>query len=112
MAQFVEIDIDQGADFVLDLGLKNDDGSSKNLVGYTFSSAIKKSYYSRNNVASFTINTDYAINGSVVLTMNAATTANIRAGRYLFDIKQRNTANNSVERLAEGIVTVNPQVTS
>ena len=111
MAQFVEIDIDQGTDYSLDLGLKNDDGSSKNVVGYTFSSAIKKSYYSTNNVASFIVNTNQASTGNIILSMNAATTANIRAGRYLFDIKQTD-ANNLTQRLTEGIVTVNPRITS
>lgn len=43
--------------------------------------------------------------------MNAATTANIRAGRYLFDIKQTD-ANNVVQRLTEGIVTINPRITN
>lgn len=110
MAQFVEIDIDQGADFTLDLGLKNDDGTSKNVVGYTFSSSIKKSYYSVNEVASFSINTTDAINGSVILSLSAAATSEIKPGRYLFDIKQVD-ANNKVERLTEGIVTINPQIT-
>ena len=110
MAQFVEIDIDQGADFTLDLGLKNDDGTPKNAYSYTFSSAIKKSYYSRSNVASFVVDTTYASTGNVLLSMNAATTTSIKAGRYLFDIKQKD-ANNVVERLAEGIITINPQIT-
>lgn len=111
MAQYVEIDIDQGSDFVLDLGLKNDDGTPKDATGFTFASSIKKSYYSTSEIASFLINTTQAANGAIVLTMNAATTADIKPGRYLFDIKQTDVYN-TVERLAEGIVTINPQITA
>lgn len=110
MAQYIEIDIDQGADFVLDLGLKNDDGTAKDVTGYTFSSSIKKSFYSTTEIASFTVNTTYASTGGVILELTASQTADIKPGRYLFDIKQKDTLN-KVERLAEGIVTVNPQIT-
>jgi hypothetical protein len=46
----------------------------------------------------------------VFFTLNAATTANIKAGRYLFDVKQVDNVNTTT-RLIEGIITVNPQVT-
>jgi hypothetical protein len=110
MAQFVEIDIDQGTDFSIDLGLKNDDGSPMDVTGYTFSSAIKKSFYSTSNVASFTVDVSGANTGSIILSLDANTTSDIKPGRYLFDIKQRNDTN-LVERISEGVVTINPQVT-
>lgn len=110
MAQFVEIDIDQGTDFNLDLALKEDDGTPKNLQGYTFFSAIKKSYYSTTTVATFSINNTQAGAGNIILSISSATTSKLKAGRYVFDIKQRDT-NNNVERLVEGILTVNPQIT-
>ena len=71
---------------------------------------IKKSYYSAFEVASFTVNTTGSSVGSVVLELSAETTAEIKPGRYLFDIKQKDTSN-KIERLAEGIVTINPYVT-
>ena len=108
MAQFVEIDIDQGTDFTLDLALKEDDGTPRNMIGYRFTASIKKSYHS-NSVANFTINALQAATGNIILTMDAATTAKIRPGRYLFDVKQKDSLD-TVERLVEGIVTVNPQV--
>ena len=54
-------------------------------------------------------NTPDAANGNVRLSLDAANTANIKAGRYLYDIK-RTDANNAVTRLVEGIITVTPQV--
>lgn len=111
MAQFVEIDIDQGTDFRLDLEFRNDDGTLKNLSQYTFSSSIKKSYYSLSEAATFTVDANSANNGQIGLLLDAQTTSDIRPGRYVFDIKQSDTSN-KIERIAEGIVTLNPQVTA
>lgn len=110
MAQFVEIDVDQGTDFSLDLDLTNADGTVINVAGYTFSSSVRKSYYSVNPVANLTVTVVNAANGNVVLSMNSATTSNIKAGRYLFDVKQVSAGSTST-RLLEGIITVLPQVT-
>lgn len=110
MAEYVEIDIDQGTDFSLNLGLKEDDGTPKDVVGYTFSSYIKKSFYSTSSVAEFSVNYTNANTGDIVLYLTSSQTTDIKPGRYLFDIKQKS-ANNAVERIAEGIVTINPQVT-
>jgi hypothetical protein len=43
MAQFVEVDLDQGTDFNLDIVVRRDDGSVINVAGYTFSSSMRKS---------------------------------------------------------------------
>ena len=42
--------------------------------------------------------------------MNSATTANIKAGRYLYDVRMVDTSN-VVTRVIEGIITIYPQVT-
>lgn len=110
MAQFIEIDIDQGSDFAMNLDLSNDDGTPKDATGYTFASSIKKSYYSVSEVAAFNVNVGDAQDGLIALIMDAETTAGIKPGRYLFDVKQID-INQKVERLVEGIVTINPQVT-
>jgi len=110
MAQFIELEIDQGADFVADLDITNIDGTPQNVANYIFSSSIKKSYYSSNITSNLTVAIINAANGNVSLSLDSANTANIRAGRYLFDVKQVDSAN-GVTRLFEGIVTVNPQVT-
>lgn len=110
MAQFVEIDIDQGTDFILTLQINNDDGTPKNLTGFDFSSSIKKSYYSTSSAADFSVNSLDAENGTIILELTATQTADIKSGRYLFDIKQTSDQF-KVERLAEGIVTIHPQIT-
>lgn len=110
MAQFIELDIDQGTDFNFDLDLTNDDGAVVNVTSYTFTSSIRKSYYSTSTTANLTVTIVNAANGNVTCSLNAATTANIKAGRYLFDVKQVDNTNTTT-RVVEGIITVYPQVT-
>lgn len=110
MAQYVELDLDQGTDLSYNLDLTQDDGSPLNVTNFIFTSSIRKSYYSANVTANLSVTLVDAANGNVTLTMNAATTSNIKAGRYLFDVKQKDAANVTT-RLVEGIITVLPQVT-
>lgn len=110
MAQFIELNLDQGTDFEFDLDLMEADGTAINVTNYTFSSSVRKSYYSYTSTANMSVTIVDAANGNVLLSMNSATTSNIKAGRYLFDVKQINDANVTT-RLVEGIITVLPQVT-
>ena len=109
MAQFVELSMDQGTSFSVDITVLNDDGSSRNVANSTFTSSIRKSFYSSTVTANLTITTADAANGVIYANANSAVTANIRPGRYLYDIKEVN--GGSVSRLVEGIITVYPQVT-
>jgi hypothetical protein len=110
MAQFIELDLDQGADFTVDLDFIKDDGSVLNIANYSFTSSMRKSFYSSSVAANLTVTVANTSNGNIILSLNAATTSNIKAGRYLFDVKQID--NSSVTtRLVEGIITVLPQVT-
>lgn len=111
MAAYTELFIDQGADFESALDLIADDGTAINVTGYIFSAQMRKSYYSTNPSATFTIQILDAANGNAVITMNSATTTNIAGGRYLYDVKMADPASNTVTRIVEGIVTVTPQIT-
>jgi hypothetical protein len=110
MAQFVELDIDQGTDFSFNLDITEDDGSAINIASYSFSSSIRKSYYSTSAAANLTVTIPDAANGNVLFSLNSATTANIKSGRYLIDVKQTD-GSNVKTRLMEGVITFNPQVT-
>lgn len=107
---YAELTIDQGATFETTLDLIADDGSAINVAGYVFSGQIRKSYYSLNSTANLDISISNSANGNVVISLNSATTANIAAGRYLYDVKMIDTANTTT-RILEGVVTVTPQVT-
>jgi hypothetical protein len=111
MAQFIELDIDQGTSFNIILDLTKNDGSAMNITAYTITSSIRKSYYSSSYI-NLTAEIPDAANGKISLKLLASQTANIKAGRYLFDVKAVSPdATPITTRLVEGIVTVNPQVT-
>lgn len=107
---YAELTVDQGTTYESTLDLVNDDGSAINVTNYIFTGQIRKSYYSNNSTANLTITVANAANGNVIISLNAATTTNIKAGRYLYDVKMTDTAN-VVTRVVEGIITITPQVT-
>ena len=107
---YAELTVDQGSTFESTIDLVSDNGAVINVAGYVFTGQIRKSYYSTNPTANLTLAIMDAANGNVKVSMTAATTANIKAGRYLYDIKMVDTSN-SATRLVEGVITITPQVT-
>ena len=110
MAAYTDLTIDQGADFETTFDLIGDDGEPINITGFQFTGQIRKSYYSTNPTANLSISIVSANNGNTIIRLNASNTANIISGRYVYDIKMKDTSN-LVSRVVEGIVTVTPQVT-
>lgn len=109
MADFVEIQIEAGATFFTEVNVNDDSGSPKDLTNYTVKSQLRKSYYSSTAV-DFTINVSDPIDGIIEMSLSADTTANIRAGRYVYDVEIKDSSN-VVTRIFEGIATVLPNVT-
>lgn len=107
---YVELTLDQGTTFETSVSLANDDQTAINVTGYSFSSQIRKSYYSTNAVANLTVTVVDASTGNVKLSMTAANTANVKAGRYLYDLLMTDTGGIKT-RVIEGVITVTPQVT-
>lgn len=111
MAAYVELYLDQGADFNNVINLSDDiTNTTLNIAGYVVRSQMRRSYYSANATA--TINctvSDYA-NGEITMAMTSSQTANIKAGRYLFDLETVD-RDGIVNRVLEGIITVTPGIT-
>lgn len=105
---YAELTIDQGSTFEATLNLANDDETPINVTNSTFQSQIRKSYYSTAATANLVVTIVEAANGKVVLSLPSYQTANIKAGRYLYDLKM--TTGNTTTRIIEGIITVTPQV--
>lgn len=107
MAIKTNLIVDQGADFVYNVYLIDQNGDPFDITGYTANSQLRKNY------TSTTYSTiDVAVgntNGLITLSMNSATTANLTNSRYVYDLELH--ANNVTSRILEGIVTVNPEVT-
>lgn len=111
MAAYVELIIDQGTTFNNIINLSDDiTNSNVNISGYVVRSQMRRSYYSANATANITCTISNAAQGEITMNLNANTTANIKAGRYLFDLETVDTLG-TVSRVLEGIITVTPGIT-
>lgn len=108
MATKANITVDQGTTFSTTIYLTDDNGDPINLTGYTGRSQMRK-HYTSSNSQSFSVALNNTV-GSVGLSLTAAQTANLVAGRYVYDVEVVSSAN-VVSRIIEGIVTVTPEVT-
>ena len=111
MAAYVELYIDQGTTFNNIINLTDDVTNTPiNISGYTVTSQIRRSYYSANISANITCTLSNVANGEITMSMTSANTANIKPGRYVFDVITLDTFNTK-NRVLEGIITVTPSVT-
>lgn len=108
MADKVNLSVDQGTTFLADFTVNTGDGTVADLTGYTGAGQIRK-HYTSNTATAFSIYVN--ANGTVRASLSANQTSNLTEGRYVYDIELTSTADDTVTRLVEGIVTVNPQVT-
>lgn len=109
MADFVELTLEQGATFNTVINVNDGTGSSQNLTGYTARSMMRRSYYSSSK-KEFTVLITTPALGEITMSMTAANTANLTAGRYVYDVEIDNGAG-EITRIFEGIITVLPNVT-
>ena len=110
MASISNLTIDQGTTYSVTITVNDDTGSARNLTGYTGRSQMRRSYYTSANTA-FTVSVTNPANGEISITLTAAQTANVKAGRYVYDLELVNANSTTVERVVEGIVTIYPEVT-
>jgi hypothetical protein len=109
MATVANLFIDQGTDFSATISLKNQDGTSINLTGYTVASQFRKSYQSSTSV-NFTVTITSASEGKIELSLSDTATSGIRAGRYLYDV-EITSPGGIRKRALEGIVVITPEIT-
>lgn len=109
-AGYSELFLEQGATFNTSIALDDVNGEAFNLSSYAATSQMRKSYYSSNAAATFTVSTgnDPTL-GVITMSLDSANTANIYPGRYLYDVYV--TSNTARVRVLEGIVNVTPQTT-
>jgi len=108
-AAYSNLYLEQGTTFSSTITIDDVYGDIYDLAGITSYAAMRKSYYSANTTAVF----DTSINveqGTITLDLDAPTTANIPAGRYVYDTIIRD-INGTTTRVLEGIITVAPSVT-
>lgn len=109
MAAYSELTLEQYADFSTTVNVEDSNGDAINLSGYTAASQIRKSYYS-STANNFTASVTGIANGEITISMSSANTANLSAGRYLYDLVITSPVGVKT-RVVEGIVVVLPGVT-
>lgn len=114
--------IDQGADFSLELTIK-ESGSVKNLTHWYPRADLRKTKESASSTAAFNANVlGDVVNGKITMQMGYETTASVAAGVYFYDLELFNTESAAgkyatdasiaqVTRLMGGQVTVRREVT-
>jgi hypothetical protein len=109
-AGYSELFLEQGASFNTSITLDDVSGEAFNLVNYTATSQMRKSYYSSNAAATFSVSTgnDPSL-GVITISLDSANTANVYPGRYVYDVYV--TSGTARVRVLEGIINVTPQVT-
>lgn len=108
MATKANIVVDQGATFSTVLTITDENDVIFDLTGYTGAAQLRK-HYTSSNATNFTVALDSSL-GTVTLSLTANQTANLVAGRYVYDVEVTSSSN-IISRVVEGIVTVTPNVT-
>ena len=117
MAEYEDFTIDQGADVAIEIHLKEQDGSNKDLTAHTITSKMKRNYNAdADGTVDFTTAIgDPATNGVAILTLtNEQTDQLITTGRYVYDVEISYVDEDNniiIERVLEGKIKVNPSVT-
>jgi hypothetical protein len=116
MAKYEDLIIDQGADAAMELHLTNNNGSKKDLTGYSVAGMIRRTYNTSDSDAiSFTsIVASPLTDGVVTVSLTNLETGDMTPARYVYDIElsyQDSDANTIIERILEGKIEVTPSVT-
>ena len=114
MAAVANLTIDQGASFSSSVTVKGLDGLPFDLTGYTAEAKMALGYTSTRTRTIITTTFDAdRTTGVISLSLTAAQTAVLDApARYVYDVEITLTADSTVTRVIEGIITVRPNVTT
>jgi len=108
MAVYANLTVDQGTDFSSAVDVTDADGDPISLVGYSVAGQIRKHYNSSTKV-DFVATVSNATAGIISLSLSAATTNAMKAGRYVYDVEID--LNGTKTRVLEGQLEVTPGVT-
>lgn len=92
MAATRDISIYQGDTYAHELRIKDSANANVNITSRTYTGQVRKKRNSDTIAATFTSSLTNAANGIVVLSLTAASTANIPAGTYVYDFQETNGA--------------------
>tara|TARA_Y100000052_G_scaffold21684_1_gene21978 strand:+ start:493 stop:834 length:342 start_codon:yes stop_codon:yes gene_type:complete len=111
MAMISNLTIDQGASFKAEIDVKDADGDALDLTGFTGAGQMRKTYAS-STATNFTVEfKNPRTTGTLTISLTAAQTNAIKAGRYVYDVEITKTSDSEVTRVVEGQIDVTPGVT-
>lgn len=110
-AGYLELYIEQGEDYSVNVTLDTLNGEPYNLINTTVKSDIRKSYWSANVSASFSANVANTELGIVSLSLPANTSSQMNSGRYVYDVFLTNQSDNSRSKVLEGMIHLEPSST-
>ena len=110
MATIFNLFLDQGTTFKANITVKDIAGDIRDISGHVATSQFRRSIKSSNSFA-FVGHIPVGTDGNVMLTMNSNTTTNVTAARYLYDVELKSNTTGDIERVAEGIIVVSPEIT-
>lgn len=116
MAVAYNVEIDQGADWFLNVNYDNPDGTPVNLAGYSGALQLRSYPDASTAVLSLTSSagggiTITAVSGLVAIHATAAQTRAIDEGTYYYDLEITDTFTGIVTRLIQGQAVVSAEVT-
>jgi len=115
MAEYERFAIDQGSDIAIQLELVDVNGNPKNLTNFSAAAQMKRNYNSDSaDTHSFSTAIANATQGILTLSLTNAQTSALKVGNYVYDVEISfvdDSANTIIERVLEGKIRVNPNVT-
>ena len=106
--QTVNLVIDQGCTFEKVITAQNSASGNVTISSGTCAAKMRQSYYSSNNITTLTT----AVAGSnVTISLTATQTAAVSPGNYVYDVEYTQSDTTTVERVAEGIITISEEAT-
>lgn len=112
MAEYAVLTVDQGTDTIFQLEVVDSDRTAKDLTNLSVFAKYKSSYgAATGNSFQISVPTPKT-NGIIELTVSGDSSISLYNAqrRYVYDIELKN-ANDTVERILEGILEINPGVT-
>jgi len=109
-AAYTNLYLEAGSDFSATVLIDDIYQEIYDLTGYTAASQLRKSYYSANATATFSTTINVGA-GTITMALDAANTATIRPGRYVYDTIITDSVHNVTTRVLEGVIDVSPRVT-
>jgi|TARA_R110000823_G_scaffold235519_1_gene361483 hypothetical protein len=106
--QTVNLTIDQGCTFEKVITAKNTAGGNVTISSGTCSAKLRPSHYTSNNIVTFSC-ADAGSN--VTISLTATQTTSISPGQYIYDVEYTQSDGSTIERIAEGVITVSPSAT-